>query len=87
MVSANPCTHRCWTAVSCPDHGQSMQPRGRFAPLEMTPRCDVYRYADRNPRHLWDEHDSDRAYTDPEGWDWHVRTCSRCKPEEEGDAA
>jgi hypothetical protein len=30
-------------------------------------------------RHLWDEHDSTRHYTDPEGWAAHEASCETCK--------
>lgn len=56
-----------------------MPPRGRSAPLEMHICCDAYRDTCRNPRHLWSEHDSDRAYTDPAGWAAHLAACEECR--------
>lgn len=40
--------------------------------------CDNYSHQDLNPRHLWDEHDSARWYTDPIGWEQHEKTCVEC---------
>lgn len=48
--------------------------------------CDRRAESAVNPRHLWDEHDSTRWYTDPEGWDEHERSCPRCGPDEEDGA-
>lgn len=75
---AMPCTELCWTAVKCPACERTLPPRGRSAPWEMhtseCPECEKT----INPRHLWNEHDSDRAYFDAEGWDNHLDECVRC---------
>jgi len=47
--------------------------------------CENYAKSEINPRHLWNEHDSTRIYTDPAGWDDHEATCKECKPDEEDD--
>jgi hypothetical protein len=63
------CTSRCWTPVPCPECGNELPPRGRdVAPEYGLPDCcERHRYdSDINPRHLWNESDSDRAYVDPE---------------------
>lgn len=41
--------------------------------------CHENQHSEINKRHLWDEHDSDRHYIDPEGWKEHVATCRVCK--------
>ena len=71
------CAPYCWTPKSCPDHGDYMPPFGRSAPTEMYVCCDNYARSDINPRHLWDEHDSTRWYTDPVGWNSHADQCER----------
>lgn len=73
------CFAPCWTPKPCPDHGDSMPPFGRSAPLNMHICCENYAKSALNPRHLWDEHDSTRIYTDPEGWRLHELNCERCK--------
>jgi hypothetical protein len=75
------CTRECWTAIPCPTCGNPLGPRGRSMPLEMggSDCCEDARQDWKlNPRHLWDEHDSTRDYTDPEGWAKHVAHCERC---------
>lgn len=75
------CTERCWTPVPCPVCGQGLPPRGRDVPaaVGLPSCCEEHQYAAaRNPRHLWDEHDSARHYTDPNGWKEHVAGCERC---------
>lgn len=70
-----------WTRVHCPDCGNPLPPRGRSLPLEMIPPdcCERYRSDPNvNTRTLWDEHDSTRHYTDPDGWAEHERTCAQC---------
>jgi len=47
--------------------------------------CENYAKSEINPRHLWNEHDDDRIYFDPAGWDDHEATCKECKPDEEDD--
>ncbi len=78
------CTERCWTAVPCPECGNSLPPRGRSVPLEMnTPMCCEKHARDPtiNPRHSWDIHDSERSYMDPEGWKAHLAECAECRGE------
>lgn len=77
------CTVKCWTPVPCPDHGYDMTPCGRSAPFPELLCCDNYADSTINPRHLWDEHDSTRWYTDPEGWAAHEAGCDYCKGETE----
>ena len=76
------CTEKCWTPVACPDHGGRMYPSGRSAGIEAYHCCDNYADSKVNPRHLWDEHDSTRWYTDPEGWNAHEATCKQCRGDE-----
>ena len=45
--------------------------------------CDNYADPKLNPRHLWDEHDSTRWYTDPEGWNDHEASCKECKGDDD----
>lgn len=75
------CTPACWTPVRCPEHGDDMPPFGRSAPIEYPHCCDRYADSALNRRHLWNEHDSTRIYTDPEGWRQHVAGCSACAGE------
>ena len=72
------CTEKCWTPARCPDHGDSMTPFGRSAPIGMWQCCDNYAKSAINPRHLWDAHDSTRIYTDPAGWAEHEAGCAHC---------
>lgn len=73
------CTSECWTAVKCPDCGGPLPPRGRSVPAEMHAMCcSEHKHDIANSRHLWDEHDSDRHYSDPEGWQLHLSTCKVC---------
>ena len=77
------CTELCWKAVPCPECGQSMPPAGRSAPLGSQCWCSSkYQHTKENTRHLWNKHDSNRAYTDKEGWEKHVSECQKCKEEE-----
>ena len=73
------CTEKCWTPVPCPDHGDLMQPFGRSAGLGAYKCCDNCRRSEINPRHLWNEHDSTRWYTDPDGWAEHEASCAGCR--------
>lgn len=77
------CTEKCWTPVNCPDHGDRMNPRGRSAGPYAYDCCDNRHDPDNNTRHLWNECDSTRWYTDPEGWYKHERQCEYCRPLEE----
>lgn len=75
------CSERCWTAIRCPECGNTLGPRGRSLPLEMLAGacCEDARMDPAvNPQHLWDEHDSTRHYVDPEGWAAHCETCDQC---------
>lgn len=76
------CSEACWTAVKCPTCGNYLNPRGRSVPLEATESncCAEAKYSPINKRHLWDEHDSTRHYTDPVGWEAHEANCEHCKP-------
>lgn len=73
------CSEKCWTPVVCPDHGDRMYPFGRSAGYEAYYCCDNYADPQINPRHLWDEHDSTRWYTDKEGWNAHEASCDQCR--------
>jgi hypothetical protein len=79
------CNEKCWTRADCPVCGRELPPRGRSVPLEMslaTSQCCENAVSDDGyARHLWDIHDSDRAYVDPEGWKIHVAGCKNCKNE------
>jgi len=75
------CTYLCWTAAPCPVCGRPLQPHGRSLPFEVY-QDDCCRAAP-NRRHLFDEHDSDRRYFDPEGWDAHKASCEQCNPKED----
>lgn len=55
-----------------------MTPFGRSAPLDFHICCENYAKPNLNGRHLWDEHDSTRWYTDPEGWATHEASCGQC---------
>ena len=70
MTYIQKCTAECWTPVPCPTCGRDLLPRGRSAPMEMSivSECCGEAMDDSliNPRHLWDENDSDRAYFDPD---------------------
>jgi len=84
-VSAFVCGPKCWTPVPCPDHGDDMKPVGRSVPMGVLICCENYVLATINPRHLWNEHDSDRVYSDPRGWADHEKNCEECSPEEDDD--
>ncbi len=73
------CTEQCWTPVKCPAHSHEMTPLGRSAPLEMYQCSYNYTRSQVNPRHLWNEHDSTRWYSDPAGRDDHLRVCEQCQ--------
>lgn len=74
------CDEVCWTPKRCPTCDSPLGPRGRSVPLECheSECCAEARQASANKRHLWDEHDSTRHYSDPYGWAKHVESCSRC---------
>lgn len=77
------CTPACWTPVRCPLHGVEMPPGGVSLPQGVVRCCDRVYDARVNPRHLWDEHDSNRLYADPDGWRQHVAGCAVCR--QDGD--
>lgn len=79
------CTYACWSATRCATCKKNMAPRGRSVPPEAQPSfcaCEGASDGAVNPRHLWSQHDSDRAYTDPSGWAAHQRSCSQCRGDE-----
>ena len=76
------CDAKCWTPVECTRCHRRKQPRGRSVPIEAANDycsfdCPGYGATPPAP-HLWDEHDSTRHYTDPEGWKEHLDECPRC---------
>lgn len=75
------CTALCWTPVPCPTCGRGLQPSGRSISMEVYEGecCLESKYTDVNTRHLFDEHDSTRHYTDPEGWAQHEKECEQCQ--------
>lgn len=79
------CGVPCWTAMPCPVCGAGLPPRARSVPAEMEQGfkacCREHMRDPANVRHLWDEHDDCRHYTDPEGWREHVKGCERCRRE------
>ena len=75
------CSEKCWTPVLCPEHGDRMPPFGRLVSEESHVCCNSYGTSLVNSRHLWDEHDSSRYYTDPTGWSEHENNCAKCNPE------
>ena len=79
------CTPACWAPVVCTECHRTKAPHGRSVALEMSgSRCDHecpgYYLPPKSP-HLWNEHDSTRHYTDPEGWAAHVASCDDCRGE------
>lgn len=79
------CGPRCWTPIYCTVHHRRFQPVGRSVPLEASDLyCDPFHPCDgiscdsTTRVHLWDEHDSNRSYTDPLGWLNHVKNCEDC---------
>jgi hypothetical protein len=71
------CTEKCWEPIECPTHRQPMNPIGRSAPLGFHDCCRNYAKSAINSRHLWDEHDSTRSYSDHVGWNLHAAKCDR----------
>ena len=71
------CTEKCWTPIICETHGNRLEPAGRSG-ADYVP-CDCKNTVE-NTCHLWDEHDSTRWYTDPDGWQEHETTCPQCNP-------
>ena len=80
------CTPECWTEHQCTVCGQPIAPTGRSIPVEAASG-----YCQRecpgnpgggSPRHLWDEHDGNRSYLDPDGWADHVASCEQCGGEQ-----
>lgn len=80
------CTPECWVAVRCTVCGDVKAPRGRSVPLGAH-YCDheCPGYAIGLVPHLWSEHDSTRACSDPEGWTAHVMGCYWCAGEGGGE--
>ena len=79
------CTPECWTPVRCPVHGGELPPRGRSVGLGVYVCCERDIDPKINARHLWDEHDSVREITDPDGWHEHEKNCTECNPPDEDD--
>jgi hypothetical protein len=75
-----PCTEACWTPAPCPICGFRLPPRGRDVPAaESLARCCEKAMNEKsNTRHLFDIHDSDRAYFDLPGWMEHEEKCYAC---------
>lgn len=74
------CIESCWISISCPDCGNSLPPAGRSYPVgTVNECCSKHQNTKLNQRHLWNKHDSDRAYTDPEGWENHLKECDNCR--------
>jgi hypothetical protein len=81
------CDLRCWQPSTCLTCHRQKAPKGRSLPL-----ATAGAYCDDgcpghlpNPRHLWDEHDDARNYTDPGGWANHVANCDRCGGTDDDD--
>lgn len=83
-MTAAGCGPACWEPVRCPEHHILMAPGGRSAP-DLFPTCGHEQRSVFNPRHLWDEHDSDRAYFDRPGWEQHVDGCQECRHDYRGE--
>ena len=71
--------------MRCTVCGRQFAPAGRGVGLEASGSyCDTFEPCDPDQkqaakrRHLWDEHDSNRSYTDAEGWRQHQVGCVRC---------
>ena len=75
----NRCNRDCWTERNCSTCGLRVPPRGSSIPLGASGYCECECTLAGNDRHLWDAHDSNRAYTDPDGWIAHVNTCEACE--------
>ena len=73
------CSAKCWKPLECPTCGNDVPPRGRSVALEANPPqcCMDGQYDRANYRHLWDEHDSTRHFSDPVGWAEHCEACDR----------
>lgn len=76
------CDARCWTPVLCTRCARYKQPRGRSVPPEAAGGycdwdCPGYAEEPKAP-HLFSEHDSTRAFSDPEGWKAHETQCPEC---------
>lgn len=72
------CDETCWIPTTCP-HDREMSPIGRSVPLEAYVFCDCYQDPSLNRRHLYDMHDSNRSYNDPDGWAAHEAACPWCR--------
>jgi hypothetical protein len=77
------CDAKCWKSVECTRCQRRKQPIGRSVPMEAAGSdCDYDcpGYAQEpKPPHLWSEHDSNRYYTDPDGWNAHLKECEKRK--------
>ena len=65
MSNTLPCFYACWKPTPCPTCKRNMPPRGRSVPGVLADaycQCEHATDSSINPRHLWDEHDSDRNY-------------------------
>jgi hypothetical protein len=76
------CDETCWIPTNCP-HDREMSPIGRSVPLVAYVFCDCYQDPTLNKRHLYDMHDSNRSYNDPEGWAAHEASCPECRGDDE----
>ena len=79
------CTPACWQEQRCEVCRRPIPPSGRSVALEsVAGYCsseDCSGHPIRNPRHLWDEHDSVRRYTDSTGWELHIVSYEQCQVE------
>jgi hypothetical protein len=74
------CDEGCWKPRRCDRCGRTKKPHGRSVPIEAAngycdQDCPGY---EPNVRHLWDEHDDARHFTDPAGWLAHTKDCEVC---------
>lgn len=74
------CYEACWAEEVCAVCHRVKVPVGRDLPMAAgggycDGDCRGYGWP---KRHLWDEHDKARHYTDPDGWAAHEASCARC---------
>lgn len=76
------CDSKCWRQVQCTRCQRQKQPRGRSVPMEAANGYCSYDCAGYDqepaPPHLFSVHDSNRHYSDPEGWAAHKDECPQC---------
>lgn len=76
------CTPECWTEQRCTVCGRPIAPFGSSVAIEAASGYCEHECPGNpslgHPRHLWDEHDSNRWFADPDGWDEHVASCEQC---------